>query len=170
MAGESRMIRVAVLTISNKILSGRQPDDNRASLEEILTNHQLGLLSYEVVGDNRRIISDRLAALCQIVAPDIIFTLGGTGVRPTDWAPEATKDVIEKEIPGIGEAMRAESLKKVGTAMVSRGTAGIKGNTLIINLPGSVKGVQENLAIILPLLDHMVEKIRGIAARGMATQ
>lgn len=159
------MIQVAILAISNKILSGQEADTNRKSLEDILTNHQLTLLSYEVVADDRQIISHRLATLCQTAAPHIVFTLGGTGVRPTDWAPEATRDVIEKEIPGIGEAMRAASLKKVGTAMLSRGTAGIKGTTLIINLPGSVKGAQENLEVVLPLLDHMVTKIGGVATQ-----
>ena len=114
------------------------------------------------MADDRQAISHRLSTLCQKDGPQIILTLGGTGVRPTDWAPEATRDVIDKEIPGIGEAMRAESLKKVGTAMLSRGTAGIKGTTLIINLPGSVKGAQENLHVVLPLLDHMVGKIGGM--------
>ena len=157
------VIQVAVMTISNKILSGQQPDENRKALETVLTNHQLTLLSYEVVADDRQMIAQRLASLCQPAAPHIILTLGGTGVRPTDWAPEATRDVIEKEIPGIGEAMRAESLKKVGTAMLSRGTAGIRGTTLIINLPGSLKGAEQNLQVVLPLLDHMVEKIGGRA-------
>lgn len=159
------MIGVAVLTISNKILSGKEPDENRKALEGLLTNHRLNLLSYEVVADDRQIISRRLATLCQAAAPPIILTLGGTGVRPTDWAPEATRDVIEKEIPGIGEAMRAASLKKLGTAMLSRGTAGIKGTTLIINLPGSVRGAQENLDVVLPMLDHMVEKIGGMTTQ-----
>jgi molybdenum cofactor synthesis domain-containing protein len=151
--------------ISSKILSGQEPDKIRKSLEGILTNHQLTLLSYEVVADDRQTIFHRLKTLCQTTAPHIILTLGGTGVRPTDWAPEATRDVIEKEIHGIGEAMRAESLKKVKTAMLSRGTAGIKGTTLIINLPGSVKGAQENLEVVLPLLDHIVEKIGGMAKK-----
>jgi molybdenum cofactor synthesis domain-containing protein len=159
------LIKVAVLTISTKILSGQVADENRKSLEGILTNHHLALLSYEIVADDRQAISHRLATLCQTGMPHVILTLGGTGVRPTDWAPEATRDVIEKEIPGIGEAMRAASLKKVGTAMLSRGTAGIKGTTLIINLPGSLKGVQENVEVVLPLLDHMVEKIGGMATR-----
>ncbi len=88
--------------------------------------------------------------------------MGGTGVRPTDWAPEATRDVIEKEVPGIGEAMRQESLKKVRTAMLSRGTAGILGTTLIVNLPGSPKGARENLAVILPVLEHTVEKLKPV--------
>lgn len=153
------MIQVAVILINSKIQSGRQPDENRKHLEKILTNHQLTLLSYDVVGDDREAISRKLDTLCETTEAHIILTLGGTGVRPTDWAPEATKDVIDKEIPGIGEAMRAESLKKVRTAMLSRGTAGIKGTTLIMNLPGSVKGVQENLDVVLPLVEHMVEKM-----------
>lgn len=158
------MIRVAVVLISSKIQSGQKPDENRKPLERILTNHQLTLLSYDVVADDRQVISHRLVTLCETNAPQIILTLGGTGVRPTDWAPEATRDVIEKEIPGIGEAMRAESLKKVRTAMLSRGTAGIKGTTLIMNLPGSINGVEENLNIVLPLLEHMVEKMGSMAA------
>ena len=157
------MIGVAVVLISSKIRSGQDSDQNRKSLEGILTNHQLALLSYDVVTDDRQTISHQLLTLCETTRPHIILTLGGTGIRPTDWAPEATRDVIEKEIPGIGEAMRAESLKKVRTAMLSRGTAGIKGATLIINLPGSVKGVQENLDVVLPLLEHMVEKMGSMA-------
>src|SRR5680860_1358124 len=81
---------------------GQKPDENRKPLEGILTNHQLTLLSYDVVADDRQAISRRLVTLCETTAPHIILTLGGTGVRPTDWAPEATRDVIEKEIPGIG--------------------------------------------------------------------
>jgi molybdopterin adenylyltransferase len=157
------MIRVAVVLISSKIQSGQKPDENRKPLERILTNHQLSLLSYDVVADDRQAIAHQLNTICETIAPQIILTLGGTGVRPTDWAPEATRDVIEKEIPGIGEAMRAESLKKVSTAMLSRGTAGIKGTTLIMNLPGSINGVQENLNIVLPLLEHMVEKMGSMA-------
>ncbi len=157
------MIRVAVVLISSKIQSGQIPDENRKPLETILTNNQLTLLSYDVVADDRQAISRQLGTLCETSPPHIILTLGGTGVRPTDWAPEATRDVIEKEIPGIGEAMRAESLKKVRTAMLSRGTAGIRGTTLIMNLPGSVNGMQENLNIVLPLLEHMVEKMGSMA-------
>ena len=154
-----------MLMISNKILSGQKPDTGKMPIENILMNHQMTLLSYEVVPDDRQAIANRLRGLCESVSPDLIFTLGGTGVRPTDWAPEATRDVLDKEIPGIGEAMRAESLKKVKTAMLSRGIAGTKGNTLIINLPGSPKGAQENLQVVLPLLEHTVGKIRGTATK-----
>ena len=153
------VIGVVALMISNKILSGQEPDVCRKMLEDTLTNHQMTLLSYEVLPDEREIIMQRLQALCQTGASPVVLTLGGTGVRPNDWVPEATREVIDKEIPGIAEAMRAESLKKVRTAMLSRGIAGIKDKTVIINLPGSPKGVKENCEVVLPLLDHIVQKI-----------
>jgi molybdenum cofactor synthesis domain-containing protein len=153
------VIGVAALMISQKVFSGQEPDICRKMLEDTLTNYQMTLLSYEVLPDQREMIVQRLQALCEEGGSPVILTLGGTGVRPTDWVPEATREVIEKEIPGIAEAMRAESLKKVRTAMLSRGIAGIKENTVIINLPGSVKGVKENCEVVLPLLDHIVQKI-----------
>ncbi len=145
--------------ISTKIFSGQEPDICRKALEETLANNQMTLLSYEVVPDQRELIVQRLQAICETGITPVILTLGGTGVRPTDWVPEATREVIDKEIPGIAEAMRAESLKKVQTAMLSRGIAGIKDKTVIINLPGSVKGIKENCEVVLPLLDHIVQKV-----------
>ncbi|MDE0145287.1 MAG: MogA/MoaB family molybdenum cofactor biosynthesis protein, partial [Nitrospira sp.] len=129
-----------------------------------LQDHALRLASYEVVPDDREVIRKHLVSLCEKQDLQVIFTVGGTGVRPTDWAPEATRDVIEKEIPGIGEAMRAESLKKMRTAMLSRGTAGIRGKIMVVNLPGSPKGVIDNLATLLPILDHTVGKISGVSS------
>ena len=153
------MIGIAALMISTKIFSGQEPDICRKTLEETLTNYQMTLLSYEVVPDQRELIVQRLQAICETGITPVILTLGGTGVRPTDWVPEATREVLDKEIPGIAEAMRAESLKKVRTAMLSRGIAGIKDKTVIINLPGSVKGIKENCEVVLPLLDHIVQKV-----------
>ena len=153
------MIGIAALMISTKIFSGQEPDICRKPLEETLANNQMTLLSYEVVPDQRELIVQRLQAICETGITPVILTLGGTGVRPTDWVPEATREVIDKEIPGIAEAMRAESLKKVRTAMLSRGIAGIKDKTVIINLPGSVKGIKENCEVVLPLLDHIVQKV-----------
>lgn len=157
------MLRIAILVINSKILSGAEPDQGREAVERMVTElpgTPGTIVVYEVVPDDRKAIRDRLIQLCEGPQPDVILTLGGTGVRPTDWAPEATRDVIDKEVPGIGEAMRLESLKKVRTAMLSRGTAGIRGGTLIVNLPGSPKGAQENLAVILPVLEHTVAKVR----------
>ena len=155
------MLYVAVLVISNKILSGTETDKGRTILEQVILEHQMKLLSYEVIADDRSEIKNHLLNLCDSVKPHVVLTVGGTGVRPTDWAPEATRDVIEKEVPGVGEAMRYESLKKVRTAMLSRGIAGIRDKTLIVNLPGSPKGARENLSVLLPILDHTVEKITG---------
>ncbi len=154
------MINVAILMVSSKIHSGRETDQGREALERMVKELPGTLVAYEVVPDDRKTIGEHLVRLCEERAPEVILTLGGTGVRQTDWTPEATRDVIEKEVPGIGEAMRQESLKKVRTAMLSRGTAGIRGTTLIVNLPGSPKGAKENLAVVLPILDHTVEKIR----------
>ena len=156
------MVTVALLVISNKIASGVEPDRGRDALEQMIRELPGTVVTYDIVPDERTAIAARLVKICEERKPDVLLTVGGTGVRPTDWAPEATRDVVEKEIPGIGEAMRQESLKKVRTAMLSRGTAGIRGATLIVNLPGSPKGAKENLGILLPILDHTVEKIKPV--------
>ena len=152
------MLQVAIVVVSSKIVAG-EPDTGREALEQLISDLPGKMVAYEVGPDDRTWIRDHLVRLCDESRPDVILTIGGTGVRPTDWVPEATRDVIEKEVPGIGEAMRQASVKKVLTAMLSRGTAGIRKDTLIINLPGSAKGAKENLAVILPVLEHTVEKI-----------
>jgi molybdenum cofactor synthesis domain-containing protein len=155
------MLQVAILVVSSRILAG-EPDKGREALEHMVGELPGTVVAYEVGPDDRIEIREHLVRLCDEHHPDVILTIGGTGVRPTDWAPEATRDVVDKEVPGIGEAMRQASLKKVLTAMLSRGTAGIRKETLIINLPGSAKGAKENLAVILPVLDHTVDKIKGV--------
>ena len=155
------MLQVAILVVSSKILAG-EPDTGREGLERMVRDLPGNVMAYEVGPDDRTSIREHLVRLCDEYRPDVILTIGGTGVRPTDWAPEATRDVVDKEVPGIGEAMRQASLKKVLTAMLSRGTAGIRKDTLIINLPGSAKGAKENLAVILPVLEHTVEKIKAV--------
>lgn len=153
------MLQVAVIVISSKIVSGSERDTGRAALEQMVAEIPGRVVRYEVVSDDRRVVAERLVVVADGGQADIILTIGGTGVRPTDWAPEATREVVEKEIPGIGEAMRQESVKKVKTAMLSRGIAGIRGSTLIVNLPGSPRGAKDNLGVILPILEHTVEKI-----------
>jgi molybdenum cofactor synthesis domain-containing protein len=152
-------VNVAVLVVSNKILKGLDPDKGKADVEAICQEHEMNLTSYQVIADDREAIREQLTNWCDAGMCQVVLTVGGTGVRPTDWAPEATRDVIDKEIPGIGEAMRAESFKKIRTAMLSRGIAGIRGKTLIVNLPGSLKGARENLQVLLPILEHTVDKI-----------
>lgn len=155
------MTRIAILVVSSKIAGGQEEDQGKAALAQLVESIPASLIAYEVAPDERRAIRERLVSLCDGGTADVVLTVGGTGVRPTDVVPEVTREVVEKEIPGIGEAMRQESLKKVQTAMLSRGTAGIRGRTLIINLPGSPRGARENLNVVLPVLEHTIDKIQG---------
>ena len=155
------MIRAAILVVSSKIAEGQEEDKGKAALVQLVESIPASLASYDVVPDERQAIRDRLVSLCEGGTADVVLTVGGTGVRPTDVVPEVTREVAEKEIPGIGEVMRLESLKKVQTAMLSRGTAGIRGRTVIVNLPGSPRGARENLAVVLPVLEHTVDKVQG---------
>ncbi|HEV8242859.1 MAG TPA: MogA/MoaB family molybdenum cofactor biosynthesis protein [Nitrospirales bacterium] len=155
------MIQVAILVVSSKIAGGQEEDKGKTELAQLVESIPARLIAYEVVPDERQAIRERLESLCDNDAVDVVLTVGGTGVRPTDVVPEVTREVVEKEIPGIGEAMRQESLKKVQTAMLSRGTAGVFEEVLIINLPGSPRGARENLNVVLPVLEHTIDKIQG---------
>ena len=116
---------------------------------------------YRLVPDEKYLISNTLTALADFENCDVVFTTGGTGFAPRDVTPEATKDVIEKEVPGISEAIRAKSLEITDRAMLSRAVSGIRGKTLIINLPGSPKAVKESIDVVLPILPHAVETLSG---------
>jgi molybdenum cofactor synthesis domain-containing protein len=116
---------------------------------------------YAVLPDERQLITAELSRLADSGEIDLILTTGGTGVAPRDVTPEATREVLDRELPGMAEAMRAESLRKTPHAMISRAVAGIRKQTLIVNLPGSPRAVRENLAVILPALPHAIEKIKG---------
>ncbi len=155
------MIQVAILVVSSKIAGGQEEDKGKTQLAQLVESIPARLIAYEVVPDERQAIRERLKSLCDNESVDVVLTVGGTGVRPTDVVPEVTREVVEKEIPGIGEAMRQESLKKVQTAMLSRGTAGVFEEVLIINLPGSPRGARENLNVVLPVLEHTIDKIQG---------
>jgi molybdenum cofactor synthesis domain-containing protein len=155
------VIQVAILVVSSKIAGGQEEDKGKTELAQLVESIPARLIAYEVVPDERQAIRERLESLCDNDAVDVVLTVGGTGVRPTDVVPEVTREVVEKEIPGIGEAMRQESLKKVQTAMLSRGTAGVFEEVLIINLPGSPRGARENLNVVLPVLEHTIDKIQG---------
>ncbi len=155
------MIQVAILVVSSKIAGGQEEDKGKTQLAQLVESIPARLIAYEVVPDERQAIRERLKSLCDNESVDVVLTVGGTGVRPTDVVPEVTREVVEKEIPGSGEAMRQESLKKVQTAMLSRGTAGVFEEVLIINLPGSPRGARENLNVVLPVLEHTIDKIQG---------
>ncbi len=155
------MIKAAVFTISDKGSRGEREDFSGPAVMEMLKGAAAEIVHYEIIPDEIEIIMDRFIRFSKSGVADLIVTTGGTGVSPRDVTPDATKEVIDRELPGMAEAMRAESLKKTPHAMISRAVCGIRGRTLIINLPGSLKGATENLAVVLPAIPHAVEKICG---------
>jgi len=156
------MITVAVLTLSDKGSRGEREDISGPTIAKMIKKIKGEVTHYEVLPDERMQIKKKLLSLCNKV--DLILTTGGTGLSPRDVTPEATLEVITREIPGIAETMRQEGLKKTPHAMISRAVAGVRGRTIIINLPGSPRGVKESLSVILPVIPHAIEKIKGSKA------
>lgn len=155
------MITVGILTMSDKGARGEREDLSGLEIKRLVAEIPAEVKAYEVIPDEKYLIRDKLIEYSDELGLDIIITTGGTGVSPRDVTPDATLEVIDKEIPGMAEVMRFESLKKTPRAMISRAVVGLRGCTLIINLPGSPKGVRENLSAILPSISHAVEKIKG---------
>ena len=155
------MFRAAIITLSDKGSKGEREDESGMIIREMIMSIGASVSHYEVLPDEKPGIVEVLSRLSDSGTIDLILTTGGTGVSPRDVTPEATREVIERELPGMAEAMRAESLKKTPHAMISRAIAGIRKRTLIVNLPGSPRAVRENLAVILPALPHAIEKING---------
>ena len=155
------MVTVGIITMSDKGSRGEREDLSGREIERMIKELPAEVLSYEVIPDETDIIKAKLIEYADVKKLDLILTTGGTGVTPRDVTPEATKAVIERELPGMSEAMRAESLKKTPNAMISRAVCGIRKESLIINLPGSPKAVRENLAVVMPALNHTIEKIKG---------
>ncbi|MEK6652060.1 MAG: MogA/MoaB family molybdenum cofactor biosynthesis protein [Nitrospirota bacterium] len=153
------MITVAVLTLSDKGSKGEREDLSGAAIADILKSIDAVVAHYEILPDEKALIKGKLIEYSNKV--DLILTTGGTGLSPRDVTPEATLEVIDREVPGIAEAMRVEGLKKTKRAMLSRAVAGVRGRTLIINLPGSPKAVKENLDVIMDVIPHAIEKIKG---------
>lgn len=155
------MITVGILTLSDKGARGEREDLSGVEIKRLVADIPAEVKAYEVIPDEKFLIKDKLIEYADELGLDVIITTGGTGVSPRDVTPDATLEVIDKEIPGMAEVMRSESLKKTPRAMISRAVVGLRGRTLIINLPGSPKGVKENLSAILPAISHAVEKIKG---------
>ena len=151
----------AVVTMSDKGSRGERDDTSGKLLQQLLLDEGYVMKGYEIIPDDRDLIVHTLLELIDTRNVDLVVTTGGTGVSPTDVTPEAMQAVIEKDIPGMAEAMRASSLAKTPNAVLSRGRAGIRGQSLIINLPGSRKAARENIEVLLPALPHALNKIKG---------
>lgn len=156
------MFSARVLTISDSAFRGGKKDSTGPLIAEFLTlTGKFIVADGETVPDETEAISAVLRKWCDSASCDLIVTTGGTGISPRDVTPEATCQVIEREIPGMAEAMRLEGLKNTGRAMLSRAVCGTRGGTLIINLPGSPGGVRDGLSAISEVLEHSIKKIQG---------
>lgn len=156
-------MRAGVLTISDKGSKGERADESGQRIRSVLERNGVRVTHYRIVPDEQEKISESLKEWSDVEGLDLVITTGGTGLSPRDVTPEATASVIERPVPGIAEAIRAQGMKHTARAMLSRGTAGVRGGTLIVNLPGSLKAVKESIETILPALIHGVEILQGTA-------
>jgi molybdenum cofactor synthesis domain-containing protein len=157
--------RAGILTVSDSCSRGEREDASGPALQAAARACGLEISRHAVVPDDRQSIASMLRQWCDDGACDLILTTGGTGFSPTDCTPEAMLEVVEKWVPGLSEMIRLKSSEKVQTSWLSRGTAGIRSRTLIVNLPGSRKAVEECFAFLLPLLPHALEVLTGRAYR-----
>jgi molybdenum cofactor synthesis domain-containing protein len=153
--------RAGVLTISTKGSQGRREDESGELAARMLQEEGFSVIKKGIVPDERQQIVDTLVEWVDNLGLSLIITSGGTGLSPTDVTPQAMERAIDYQVPGMAEAMRAESLKKTPHAMISRAVVGVRGSCLIINLPGSPSGVKDNLTVLLPALKHALSKLGG---------
>ena len=155
------MITVAILTVSDSCSRGEREDISGRTIEELLPRDRFNVVARGVVPDDRDTIAAELTKLADGGDVDLVLTTGGTGFGPRDVTPEATASVCDRMVPGFGELMRLEGFKKTPNAVLSRAAAGIRAQTLVVNLPGSPKAVRECLELILGVLPHAVEMLHG---------
>ena len=154
-------IRAVVLTISDACSRGEREDTSGAALAQLLTDLGATIVERKILSDDLEPLAQTLRELADRSDVNLIITTGGTGLGPRDNTPEATQSIIEREAPGVAEAIRAESLKVTPMAMISRAVCGVRSETLIINLPGSPKAVKESFAVIAPVLSHALDLLAG---------
>jgi molybdenum cofactor synthesis domain-containing protein len=157
------MIRAVVITVSDRCARGEQKDESGAALVELLKEVGAEVVATDILPDDLEPLSAALRAYADRADVNLVVTTGGTGFSPRDNTPEATRAIIEREAPGLAEAMRLETLKQTPMAMISRGVCGIRSRALIINLPGSPKAVRESFSVIEPVLHHAVQLLAGKA-------
>jgi len=155
------MIKAAILTVSDSCAAGERRDVSAQTIADMLSEDEFEICEKQIVADSAEAIAAELKRFCDEVGADVVFTTGGTGLGPRDVTPEATASVCARLVPGISEIIRARGREKTKRAVLSRGIAGIRDKTLVINLPGSPKGVTESLEIILDVLGHAVDMLRG---------
>ena len=160
------MVDLGILTISDKGWRGQRQDISGQVIRESLLDSRV--VKYEIVPDEADVIADKLIDWADSGSVDVILTTGGTGLSARDVTPEATLSVVDKVVPGLAEAMRASTFKSTPFSILSRAVAGVRGRCLIVNLPGSPKAVRECLEVILPVIPHAVEIIKGEVTENVA--
>jgi len=150
-------LKVAVITVSDKGYQGEREDRSGKYIIDFFKQKGWEIVDYSIVPDEKNIIKEKLMEICDNYEANLIITTGGTGFSPRDLTPEATKEIIEKEVPGFSEIIRIEGQKKTPRAILSRGISGIRKKTLIINLPGSIKGVKDSLDLIYRPIPHGID-------------
>jgi len=158
-------VRAGIVTVSTKGSRGERVDESGPAMREVLERAGMEVVSADLVPDDVERVTAAIRAAIAAGA-NVVLTTGGTGLSPNDVTPEATRRVIEREAPGIAEAIRARSLEKTPHGMLSRGIAGTTGSTLVVNLPGSPRAVRESLEVLLPVLPHAVELLAGESGEG----
>ncbi|HEV2009497.1 MAG TPA: MogA/MoaB family molybdenum cofactor biosynthesis protein [Candidatus Limnocylindria bacterium] len=158
------VLRAAIITISTKGAAGKRMDESGPAIREALEASGIKVVHTKLVGDGVTPVGNAIREASQ--KANVVITSGGTGLSPNDMTPEATRRVIDREAPGIAEALRAHSLTKTPHGMLSRGVAGTLGQALVVNLPGSPKAARESLEVLIPVLSHAIELLAGESGEG----